>query len=133
MERIQFRKLNSALAQDKIVLLSSHIVSDLETIAGDVFIMKDGKIVNQGTVNAICRQIPIKVWMCRAENSDAEGIIAAQGGCGVNVRKEGSASEIRVVSENRPLESAVLTYVALDDAFFYQFGMQEGRRCWDTN
>lgn len=133
MERIHFRNLISGLAEDKIVLLSSHIVSDLETIAGEVFIMKDGKIVNRGTVNEICRQIPIKVWMCRAENSDAEGIIAAQGGCVVNVRKEGSVSEIRVISENRPHESAVLTDVSLEDAFFYQFGMQEDRRCWDTN
>ena len=121
------------MAEDKIVLLSSHIVSDLETIAGEVFIMKDGKIVNRGTVNEICRQIPIKVWMCRAENSDAERMIAAQGECIVNVRKEGRVSEVRVISENKPHESAVLTDVSLEDAFFYQFGMQEDRRCWDTN
>ncbi len=133
MERIRFRNLISGLAEEKIVLLSSHIVSDLETIADEVFVMKEGKIVSRGTVTEICRRIPIKVWMCRAADSDAERIIAAQGGCIVNVRREGNVSEIRVISEKKPHESAVLTDVSLEDAFFYQFGMQEDRRCWDTN
>lgn len=133
IERIRFKNLIADLAENKTVLLSSHIVSDLETIAGEIFVMKDGEIVNQGTVDDICKQVPVKVWICKVCNAEAERIIADNDSCIVNVRKEGNQSEIRVVSERKPHCNAVLTEVSLEDAFFYQFGVQEELECLDMN
>ena len=48
-ERIRFRNLISELSQDRLVLLSTHIVSDIEYIANQVLLMKDGKIIHSGT------------------------------------------------------------------------------------
>ena len=52
-ERIKFRNLISHLGMDRIVLLSTHIVSDIEDIADVVLIMKDGQIIVNGKVNEI--------------------------------------------------------------------------------
>ena len=49
-ERVRFRNLLSEYAGDKIVILSTHIVSDIEAIADEVLLMKKGRIVQRGTV-----------------------------------------------------------------------------------
>lgn len=49
-ERVRFRNMIARLGKDRIVLLSTHIVSDVEEIADWIFIMKEGRIVEQGTV-----------------------------------------------------------------------------------
>lgn len=49
MERIRFRNLIEKLAKTRIVLLSTHIVSDIEAIADQILLMKDGKLIQSGT------------------------------------------------------------------------------------
>ncbi len=51
-ERVRFRELIAALGRDSVVLLSTHIVSDVEHIAGRVLIMGDGQIVHDGAWDA---------------------------------------------------------------------------------
>lgn len=50
-ERVRFRNMIARLGEDRIVLLSTHIVSDVEEIADTIFIMKDGKIIARGSVD----------------------------------------------------------------------------------
>ena len=52
-ERIRFRNLISEFSEDRLVLLSTHIVSDVEYIAHDIWLMNEGKIVRQGTPKQI--------------------------------------------------------------------------------
>ena len=52
-ERIRFRNLISELSEERMVLLSTHIVSDIEYIANEIWLMKDGKLVQNGTVDEI--------------------------------------------------------------------------------
>lgn len=56
-ERVRFRNLISALAQDKVVILSTHIVSDVEYIADEILIMRAGQIVASGTIEEILAQV----------------------------------------------------------------------------
>jgi len=56
-ERIKFRNLISQLGKDRIVLLSTHIVSDIEDIADVVLIMKDGQIIENGKVDEILSNV----------------------------------------------------------------------------
>lgn len=53
-ERIRFRNLLSGLSQDRLVLLSTHIVSDVEYIANEIMLMGDGHIVRSGTPEKSC-------------------------------------------------------------------------------
>ena len=61
-ERARFRNLLSEFAQERIVLISTHIVSDVEYIAAENAVMKAGKIIAQDTTEGLVKQIEAKVW-----------------------------------------------------------------------
>ena len=61
-ERVRFRNLLSEFAHDRIVLISTHIVSDVEYIATQNAIMKNGKLLSTGTTEELVQQIKGKVW-----------------------------------------------------------------------
>ena len=66
-ERVHFRNMISDISQDKIVILSTHIVSDVEYIANTVLVMKDGKLIHQGEPDKITASIRGYVWECRTD------------------------------------------------------------------
>ena len=66
-ERVRFRNLISSLAQDKIVILSTHIVSDVEYIADEILVMRAGGIITTGTVDEITGDIRRLGVRCRPE------------------------------------------------------------------
>ena len=61
-ERVRFRNLLSEFAQDRIVLISTHIVSDVEYIAAENAVMKNGTIIAQDTTEGLVQQIEGRVW-----------------------------------------------------------------------
>lgn len=61
-ERVRFRNLLSEFAHDRIVLISTHIVSDVEYIATQNAVMKDGKLLAQGTTEELVKLVAGKVW-----------------------------------------------------------------------
>jgi ABC-2 type transport system ATP-binding protein len=56
-ERVRFRNLISTFSKDRIVLLSTHIISDVEYIADDILIMKSDKLLHSGKPDAITAEI----------------------------------------------------------------------------
>lgn len=64
-ERIRFKNLISEISKDKIVILSTHIVSDVEFISNEIIIMKDGKLVEKDTPNELLKSIRVKVHSLR--------------------------------------------------------------------
>ena len=68
-ERIRFRNLISELSQERLVLLSTHIVSDVEYIANEIWLMKDGAFVCQGTARSLITAMPENVWHCFADKA----------------------------------------------------------------
>ena len=71
-ERVRFRNLISAFSKDRIVILSTHIVSDVEFIAEDIIMMKDGQILHFGKTQEITTEIDGQVWECTVPTSRAE-------------------------------------------------------------
>lgn len=61
-ERIRFRNLISELARERLVILSTHIVSDVEYIANQILLMKDGALLHFGTLQEIIGEVEEKVW-----------------------------------------------------------------------
>lgn len=61
-ERVRFRNILSQLGRDRIVIISTHIVSDIEFIANEVIMIKDRKILCKDTVENICKTIKGKVY-----------------------------------------------------------------------
>ena len=63
-ERVKFRNLISSFSQDKIVILSTHIVSDIEFIADEIIVMKAGKKILTGTPEELLQDLRGSVWKC---------------------------------------------------------------------
>lgn len=68
-ERIRFKNLISEISKDKIVILSTHIVSDVEFISNEIIIMKDGKLVEKDTPNELLKSIKGKVHSLRIKEA----------------------------------------------------------------
>ena len=71
-ERVRFRNLISSFSKDKIVLLSTHIVSDVEYIADEIFLMKEGQILQEGTPEEITAQMNGLVWECEVDERERQ-------------------------------------------------------------
>jgi ABC-2 type transport system ATP-binding protein len=118
-ERIRFRNLISTLGTDRIVLLSTHIVSDIESIAKIVLIIKNGQIIQNGTVEEILSTIQGKVFECTVDSVTAERL--SNEFPIINIRGESGKTFLRLVSEKTPCEGAVQVAAALEDLYLYHF------------
>ena len=56
-QRVITRNLIASLAKDKIVIISTHIVSDIETIADRILLIKQGELIDEGTVPELCEKV----------------------------------------------------------------------------
>jgi ABC-2 type transport system ATP-binding protein len=118
-ERIRFRNLISRLGKDRIVLLSTHIVSDVEYIASTILLMKNGQIIHKGRLDEIISAIEGKVFECTADSKTADYLIANYPV--INIREESNKTYLRLVAEKAPCESAVAVPAVLEDLYLYYF------------
>lgn len=123
-ERIRFRNLISELAEDRIVLLSTHIVSDIEYIANDILLMKDGQITVSGTSEEIIATMPDKVWRCTVPKGKIDAYLKAYKVS--NVKTVSNGVELRIVAKNPPAENVIQETPTLEDVFLYYFGERAG-------
>ena len=123
-ERIRFRNLISELSEDRIVLLSTHIVSDIEYIANEILLMKDGCITMSGTAEEIVASMPEKVWTFTVPKAQIDAYLKAYKVA--NVKTIPGGAELRVLSPVRPNSAAVEAEPNLEDAFLYHFGESAG-------
>lgn len=125
-ERIRFRNLVSELAEDRLVLLSTHIVSDVEYIADEILLMKDGRIESQGTSETLIRSMRDSVWHLCVPRSEASGYMARFRIANIHTTPNGA--ELRIVSPIRPAPEAEPLPATLEDVFLYHFGEAGGEQ-----
>ncbi len=118
-ERVRFRNLISSFSKDKIVLLSTHIVSDVEYIADEIFLMKEGQILQEGTPEEITAQMNGLVWECEVDEKRATELECRH--TIVNMKKKNGAIELRIVSDTKPDEAAISVDATLEDMYLYYF------------
>jgi ABC-2 type transport system ATP-binding protein len=123
-ERIRFRNLISELSEDRIVLLSTHIVSDIEYIANDILLMKDGQLVISGTSEEIIDSMPESVWIAHVSKSSIDACLKRFKVS--NVKNIPGGAELRIISRKQPTENAVQVDATLEDVFLYYFGERAG-------
>jgi len=119
-ERIKFRNLISQLGTDRIVLLSTHIVSDIENIAKVVIVMKNGQIIQNDSVDEILKEIHGKVFECTASGKEAAAL--SEKYTVVNIREQDGETMFRIIANDAPHESAINVQGNLDDLYMYYFG-----------
>lgn len=123
-ERIRFRNLISELSEDRLVLLSTHIVSDVEYIANDIWLMKDGRLLHQGTADKLIQSMDESVWKCYANKSDVPELMKRYKIS--NIKSESHRVELRIISKEKPSPDAVREEATLEDVFLYYFGEKAG-------
>lgn len=123
-ERIRFRNLISELAEDRLVLLSTHIVSDIEYIANEILLMKDGKIMHTGTAEELIGSMEEYVWACNVSRCDVSRLMKEYKVA--NMKTEAHGIELRIISKECPLPDAKKTEANLEDVFLYYFGEKAG-------
>lgn len=119
-ERIRFRNLLSELSADRIVLISTHIVSDVENIAKTILLMKDGQIQCTGSSEELVASIPVQVWTITVPQSQAK--VYMERFKVSNVKSVPNGMQLRVLSAGKPTENAVQEEITLEDVFLYYFG-----------
>lgn len=119
-ERVRFRNLLSEFAHDRIVLISTHIVSDVEYIATRNAIMKDGKLLATGTTENLVKMVDGKVWSCTIPVSvlpEYEHKLQI-----INLRNENENNvSIRFLAEKSVVANAVQVVPRLEDLYLYLF------------
>lgn len=123
-ERIRFRKLISELAEERLVLLSTHIVSDIEYVASEVWLMKDGKMVQTGTVDEIIGSMRESVWVCVVEKKMVADMMNKYKIS--NMKSDIKGVELRIISAQKPYPDAMCVPASLEDVFLYYFGEKAG-------
>lgn len=124
-ERIKFRNIISAYSKDRLVLLSTHIVSDVDSIAKQVMMMEYGKIERLSSSEEYIKQIKNCVWSLRIP---VERLVAFQNSAVIsNVIPHGDEMEVRVIEEKKPSDDAVPVTPNLEDAYLYVFNYLPGK------
>lgn len=118
-ERVRFRNLISSLANDRIVILSTHIVSDIEAIADRVFVMKQGQFVSQGSIRELVEEVQGHVWEMAIDPNETEKWEAQT--TVANLRREDHRTVLRIISEDSPATGAVQIPATLEDLYLYHF------------
>lgn len=121
-ERIRFRNLISELAEKRLVLLSTHIVSDIEYIAGEILLMKDGRIKASGTIQELLAAMPEQVWSVNLPKAAVESYMKSYKVS--NVKTVPGGAQLRIISAEKPADDAALENATLEDLFLDYFGEQ---------
>ncbi len=121
-ERIRFRNLISDLSKDKIVILSTHIVSDVEYIAGQILMMKKGSLILSGSPAELTAEASGLTWTLCVPAGEVGRYETDY--CICNLRHVEDQAELRIVSEERPSPEARNVPANLEDLFLYHFAEQ---------
>ncbi|MED4687939.1 ABC transporter ATP-binding protein [Peribacillus frigoritolerans] len=118
-ERIRFRNLLSAISSNRIVLLSTHIVSDIDFIAKEIVILKQGKLIKKDAPDNLLGQLNEKVWTVLISEGELQQY-QNKFKVGNIIRRE-NGIELRIISDTKPIETAQATIPNLEDLYLYYF------------
>ena len=119
-ERVRFRNLISVFAKKRIVILSTHIVSDVEFIAEEIIMMKSGQVVHFGKPQEITAEINGQVWECIVPSEKAEKSAVTFNTS--NLRNiDGSQTILRIIADQPPMENALPVQPNLEDLYLFYF------------
>lgn len=123
-ERIRFRNLLSELAQDRLVLLSTHIVSDIESIANEILLMKGGILLHTGTPEDIIGGVSEKAWSLTVPRNEAVRYTKAYRVA--NSKTVSDGVQLRILSKEAPDSEADEMSLTLEDVFLIYCTEKEG-------
>lgn len=119
-ERIRFRNIIGQIGLNRIVILATHIISDLENIADDIILLKEGKVLGIKTVEEFRAMAENKVWELEVSAEETEKYINANK-C-VHVLKSEGKIKLRLISDECPGNGAAAATPSMEDVYLSVFG-----------
>ncbi len=116
-ERVRFRNLLSDLSGERIVILSTHIVSDIEATATQVVIVKQGRMLTQSDPEALLRLVEHKVWEWVIPSRDLPAV-REHYTISSSIRRSDGV-RVRIIADTQPASSATTVPPTMEDAYLY--------------
>lgn len=118
-ERVRFRNLISELARDRIVILSTHIVSDLESVANEIILIKDGTIAYKDSIESICKILEDRVYETEVDFKDMERF--RNQSFLLSERQGNGIMKVRFISNEEAMDTWNRVHPNLEDVFLYVY------------
>ena len=126
-ERTRFRNLLSHIGRDTIVILSTHIISDIESVAKETIMIKDGKVLLQGTHREILKDMEGKVYSLDTNDENLVSEIQNKYKV-VSINRGIENISIRFISETKPsYEKIKLIEPKFEDVYMFYFDLEDAR------
>lgn len=116
-ERVRFRNLLADLSGERIVILSTHIVSDVEATAMNIAVIARGTLLTHTAPENLLRAVAGKVWEWNVAAAELPAVRAHHLVSGTIRRAEGV--QVRIVADERPAASATAVAPTLEDAYLH--------------
>ena len=125
-QRIAIRNYISKIAFNKIVLIATHVVPDIEFIARDIIMLKKGVIVDNAPPHELTKKIEGKVWIVPCSESDVQ--LMQDKFRVTNIARDENTGEVllRVLSDEQPTDRSKTVAPTLEDYYLYVFGESVG-------
>ncbi|MFE4975833.1 ABC transporter ATP-binding protein [Kitasatospora sp. NPDC056651] len=114
-ERVRFRNLLSALAADRVVMLSTHIVSDVESVASDIAVVAQGRLLRRGAPDELLREIDGQVWEVMVSAADVPAMQTRH--VVSRMVRTANGVRLRLLAPVPPTQDAVRVSPDLEDAY----------------
>ncbi|MGP4069929.1 ABC transporter ATP-binding protein [Halobacillus sp. B29] len=118
-ERVRFRNILSTIAAERIILLSTHIVSDIEFIAKEIMVLKAGQLIKKAKPEELLDEVHGKVWTVNVRGQEIPAIQSRYKVGNIFSYKEDYT--LRIISDTQPHEYAVNKRPNLEDLYLYYF------------
>ena len=123
-ERIRFRNLLSEFAEDRIVILSTHISSDVESSCENIGVLDNGRMVWNGAAEELVKQAEGKVYLISADKKQDKLIKGKYTVLNIIISRSGI--QYRVLSDKPPEEKHILQPPTLEDGYMYLLSQTDG-------
>ncbi len=122
-ERVRFRTMLAGLTTGRLVILSTHIVSDVEAVAGRLVILRDGEVLKDTTPEALVAQAVGSVWSVTADLHTAAHLERSHAVS--SLIASGDKMNLRLISPTSPLPGAQQSEPTLEDAYLFAIGADQ--------
>lgn len=120
-QRISVRNYISSIALKKIVIIATHVVSDIEFIAKDAIILKKGVVIDDAPPAVLTKKMENKVWNLHCRDSEVPNYESRYRVTSI-AKAEDDFAELRVLSDTKPTETATVLSPTLEDYYLSIFG-----------
>ena len=119
-ERVRFRNLLCEIAKDRIVLLSTHIVGDIEATCENIAVLNQGKICFNGKITELLSFVEGKVYSAEIAAVELEKVKEKYMVTGILVT--GSTANVKIIADEKPFPQAKQVQPDVEDAYMYLMG-----------